>query len=135
GDWPDCARVDRSIRCRPDAPADPRDALRAFERWPTWMWANEEMVDLCRWLRDHNAGREESARVGFYRLDVYSLWESLREIILHLREHDPQLVPAALAAYQCFEPYHENEQRYALATRFVPTSCEGEVLDLLVRLR
>src|SRR5947208_2506119 len=50
GDWPDCDRVDRSVRCLPDAPADPREALLAFERWPTWMWANEEVVDFTRWL-------------------------------------------------------------------------------------
>jgi hypothetical protein len=33
-------RVDRSVRCQPDAPGDPREALLAFERWPTWMRAN-----------------------------------------------------------------------------------------------
>src|ERR687889_105861 len=44
GDWPDCARVDRSVRCAADAPDDPREALAAFERWPTWMWANEEVA-------------------------------------------------------------------------------------------
>jgi erythromycin esterase-like protein len=135
GDWPDCDRVDRSVRCRPDAPADPRAALLAFERWPTWMWANEEVVDFTRWLRAHNTALDEAERVGFHGLDVYSLWESLREILTYLREHDPEQVPAALAAYRCFEPYDEDEQQYALATRFVPTSCENEVVDLLVGLR
>jgi erythromycin esterase-like protein len=135
GDWPDCARVDRSVRCFPDAPPDPQAALRAFERWPTWMWANDEVVDFCRWLRDRNVGLDAPDRAGFYGLDVYSLWESLREILTYLRENDPAQVPAALAAYRCFEPYVESGQRYALATRFVPTSCEPEVLDLLVGLR
>jgi erythromycin esterase-like protein len=135
GDWPDCARVDRSLRGLPGEPPDPCEALRAFERWPTWMWANDEVVDFCRWLRTRNAGVEESARVGFSGLDVYSLWESLREILVYLREHDPQRVPAALAAYRCFQPYDENEQRYGMATRMVPTSCEDEVIDLLVQLR
>jgi erythromycin esterase len=135
GDWPDCARVDRSVRGLPGEPSDPCEALRAFERWPTWMWANDEVVDFCRWLRQHNAGVEEEARVGFSGLDVYSLWESLREILVYLRENDPQRVPAALAAYRCFQPYDESEQRYGMATRMVPTSCEDEVLDLLLQLR
>jgi len=135
GDWPDCDRVDRSVRCLPDAPADPREALLAFERWPTWMWANEEVVDFGRWLRARNTTRDEPARIGFHGLDVYSLWESLREILTYLREHDPQQVPAALAAYRCFEPYADDAQQYALATRFVPASCENEVTELLVRLR
>lgn len=135
GDWPDCDRVDRSVRCRPEAPDDPYQSLAAFERWPTWMWANEEVADFCRWLRGHNTGVEPPRRVGFHGLDVYSLWESLREILVYLRERQPELVPVALAAYQCFEPYREDPQEYALATRFVPSSCENEVVDLLVRLR
>jgi erythromycin esterase-like protein len=135
GDWPDCERVDRSVRCQPDAPADPRQALLSFERWPTWMWANEEVVDFTRWLRERNSTLDESARAGFHGLDVYSLWESLREILTFLREHDPEHVPAALAAYRCFEPYGEDPQEYAWATRMVPTHCEDEVIGLLVKLR
>ncbi|MET8837650.1 erythromycin esterase family protein [Micromonospora sp. NPDC004540] len=135
GDWPDCDRVDRSVRCRPDAPADPRAALAAFERWPTWMWANEEVVDFTRWLRDRNARVDEAGRVGFHGLDVYSLWESLREILTWLREHDPDQVPAALAAYRCFEPYDEDPQEYARATRLVPHRCEDKVVALLAGLR
>jgi erythromycin esterase len=135
GDWPDCDRVDRSVRGRAAAPADPREALLGFERWPTWMWANEEVVDFTRWLRTHNLALDEPVRVGLHGLDVYSLWESLREILTYLREHDPEQVPAALAAYRCFEPFAEDPQQYALATRLVPTSCENEVINLLVGLR
>ena len=140
GDWPDCERVDWSVRGRPDAPADPREALATFERWPRWMWANDEVAEFTRWLRQHNAGLaraglDESARVGFFGLDVYSLWESLREILLYLRDTDPPRVLDALAAYRCFESYGRDPQTYALATRLVPTGCENEVLDLLVGLR
>ncbi|MGY1737090.1 erythromycin esterase family protein [Geodermatophilus sp. SYSU D00684] len=39
GDWPDCDRVDRSVRLRPGGAEDPRTALDAIGRWPTWMWA------------------------------------------------------------------------------------------------
>ncbi|MBW4718817.1 erythromycin esterase family protein [Saccharothrix obliqua] len=132
GDWPDCDRVDRVVRLRTDTPDDPRTALTTFERWPTWLWANEEVADFTRLLRAHNAGLDEQRRTGFHGLDVYSLWASLREIMAHLREHDPAEVPTALAAYRCFEPHGEN---YARATRFVPEGCAREVVDLLVRLR
>lgn len=135
GDWPDCDRVDRAVRGRPGAPDDPRQALTAFERWPTWMWANDEVADFCRWLRDHNAGRDAPARVGFHGLDVYSLWDSMREILLYLSEHEPDQVPAAHEAYECFEPYGEDPQLYGLAARLVPASCEDAVVDLLTRLR
>ena len=35
------------------------------------MWANEEVVDFCRWLRGYNSAPAEPARVGFHGLDVY----------------------------------------------------------------
>src|ERR1700712_2042081 len=54
GDWPDCERVDRSVRARPGGSSDPRTQLLAFDRWPTWMWANEEVSDFCRWLQNWN---------------------------------------------------------------------------------
>ncbi|HYV96747.1 MAG TPA: erythromycin esterase family protein, partial [Gemmatimonadaceae bacterium] len=37
-DWPDAARIDRYVRHL--APAE--SAREAFERFPTWMWRNEE---------------------------------------------------------------------------------------------
>ena len=56
GDWPDCYRVNRYVKGLPDSGTDAREVLHAFERWPTWMWANEEVVDLAEWLRRHNDG-------------------------------------------------------------------------------
>ncbi|MFI7544023.1 erythromycin esterase family protein [Actinoplanes sp. NPDC049599] len=133
GDWPGCARVDRSVRALPGEDVRPREALLGPGRWPTWLWATEEVRGFCEWLR--TANRARGLQVGFHGLDVYSLGESLRAILAHLREHDPDQVPAALAAYRCFEPYAENPQAYAWSTRFVSASRENEVVDLLVRLR
>ncbi|MDP5182403.1 erythromycin esterase family protein [Blastococcus sp. BMG 814] len=130
GDWPDCYRVNCSVRLASSA-ADPREVLRGYERWPTWMWANEEVADFTRWLREHNAQRPPHDRVGFYGLDVYSLWDSLRAILGYLREHEPEHVDTALHAFRCFEPYAEDPRSYARATRLVPTSCEDAVVDML----
>jgi erythromycin esterase-like protein len=134
GDWPDCYRVNRSVKLRDGAPADPCDALDAFERWPTWMWANDDVVDFCRWLREFNGGRTTGERVGFYGLDVYSLWDSMHQVVAWLREHEPEHVDAAIRALSCFEPYGEDGAEYAFATRFAPTSCEQAVIDLLGHL-
>ncbi len=131
GDWPDCYRVNRSVRLRPGADADPRDALDAYARWPTWMWANDDVVEFCRWLREVNAERGDDERVGFYGLDVYSLWESVHELIGWLREHEPGHVDAAVRALRCFEPFGEDGAEYAFASRLAPTACEQAVVDLL----
>ena len=134
GDWPDCYRVNRSVRLRPGADEDPRDVLDAFARWPTWMWANEEVVDFCRWLRGYNAERPEDRRVGFYGIDVYSLWDSMHGLVEWLREHEPEHVDTAVQALRCFEPFGEDGAEYAFASRFAPTTCEQAAVDLLQSL-
>jgi erythromycin esterase len=109
--------------------------LHAFERWPTWMWANREVVELVTWLRLHNDRQQPERRVGFYGLDVYSLWDSMHAVIEYLERIDPALARAARRAYSCFDPYHDDPQDYARATALVPTSCEAEVVGVLRELR
>jgi erythromycin esterase len=135
GDWPDCYEVNRYVKGYWDSGNSAREVLEAFERWPTWMWANEEILELAEWLSGHNEGLPEEERVGFYGLDVYSLWESMEAVIEYLERVDPEAVNTARRAYKCFEPYGEDVREYARATAFVPTSCEEEVVEMLSELR
>jgi erythromycin esterase-like protein len=131
GDWPDCYRVNRYAKGDDEGGDNARDVLHAFERWPTWMWANEEVVGLIEWLRRHNDRLPKGERVGFYGLDVYSLWDSLYQVAGYLRKHSPAALPAAVRAFRCFEPYGEDVKEYARATRWVDESCEPDVVALL----
>jgi erythromycin esterase-like protein len=131
GDWPDCYALGCCVTGEPSAPEDPREVLVGFDRWPTWMWANEEVLEFARWLRDRNLALPAGRRVGFYGLDVYSLWESLHAVLDYLREHHSADVDAALEACRCLEPYAESPRAYARATWLVPTSCEVEVVTML----
>ncbi|MFO0808937.1 MAG: erythromycin esterase family protein [Gemmataceae bacterium] len=133
GDWPDCYRVNRFVKGEGDESAE--DVLKAFDRWPTWMWANEEVAAFARWLRQHNDGRPDEAKAGFYGLDVYSLWDSLYQVLGYLRRTDGAALQVAREAVRCFEPYGEDSQRYARATRIVPETCEQEVVELLRAVR
>lgn len=135
GDWPDCYRVNRYVKGYDGAGSTAYEVLNAFTRWPTWMWANREVVHLAEWLRGHNEPLAPDQRVGFYGLDVYSLWDSMDAVVGYLKEADPRLVPAALRAYACFEPYGRDEHRYARASAFVPAPCEDEVVSVLASLR
>jgi erythromycin esterase len=129
GDWPDCYRVNRWVKGSTDQQtAD--DVLKQFDRWPTWMWANEDVAEFVQWLLEHN--RATGTNVGFYGLDVYSLWDSLDRILGYLRDTRPDVLEAAMEAFRRFEPYGEDPQAYAWATRMVPTDCEDEVVNLLL---
>jgi erythromycin esterase len=134
GDWPDCWRINRWVRGLADLELDAAGELRTFQRWPTWMWANRDVADFLDWLRRHNLERPARERVGFYGLDVYSLWDSLRVIMSWLAEQAPEAQEAATRAWQCFMPFGEDPQRYAWSTRLVPESCESEVVALLVEV-
>ena len=114
GDWPDCYTVNRFVKHIAGDTAE--KVLHAFSRWPTWMWANREVVDLASWLATHNSMAPASRQIGFFGLDVYSLWESMHAVVEYLEKIDPELARSARGAYSCFEPYDEDAQEYARAT-------------------
>lgn len=135
GDWPDCWRINQWVRGLADQELTASGLLARFERWPTWMWANREVAEFLAWLHEWNLGRFPAERVGFYGLDVYSLWDSLRVAISWLAVRAPDALPAAMRAWRCFQPYDEDPQRYAWSTRLVPRSCEDDVVGLLTAVR
>ena len=134
GDWTDCYEVNRYVKGRTGEKSAP-NVLETFERWPTWMWANWEMIDFIEWLREYNAARTEEEKVGFYGLDVYSLFESMAAVIEYLEKTDPDAADEVRNAYHCFEPYGDDAREYARATRLAPESCEDEVIEVLTRLQ
>jgi erythromycin esterase len=134
GDWPDCYRINRYVKGYKDAGDNIVEVLKGFDRWPTWMWANWEIAALAEWLRDYNKDLPANKKVGFYGLDVYSLWDSMREMIIYLEKEDPSTAQSVRKAYQCFEPYQENEHLYARYS-LTEHSCRDQVLSLLKEIR
>ncbi len=134
GDWPSCYEVNRYIRHYPNTPSNTKEVLQAFNRWPTWMWANQETAELIDWLRNHNR-KLQNKMVGFYGLDVYSLWESMEEIIRYLEKRGSEELTIAKKAFECFEPFACSAQSYGVSAAFLSEDCEKEVIALLQELR
>lgn len=136
GDWPDASRVSRYVHgTGPDADAE--EALRDFRRFPTWMWRNADFVDFVGWLRAHNDGiAPDSAKVGVFGLDLYSLGASMEAVIGYLDEHDPAAADRARRRYECLQPYSGKSAAYGQAVLLgVSESCRRHVLHELVELR
>jgi erythromycin esterase-like protein len=112
-DWPDAARIDAYVRHRSIPEAD--DA--AFERFPTWMWRNEEVADFVNWMRDFNKNRPEYERAEFRGLDVYSLNSSIRAVLDYLDEVDPENAEEARARYGCLSPWQADPAQYGRAVK------------------
>jgi erythromycin esterase-like protein len=136
-DWPDAYRVNRYVRGRgEDATAE--EALRGFERFPTWMWRNAAVLDFAGWLRGHNdrSSRDERAKAGFHGLDLYSLYRSIHEVISYLDGVDPAAAARARQRDACFDHFSDDAQVYGFAAAFgAGESCEHEVVDQLVDLQ
>lgn len=136
GDWPDAYRVNRFVRGQGDD-HEAVDALRGFTRFPSWMWANADVLDFVGWLKSHNESLPpHSAPVGFYGLDLYSLYRSAREVIDYLEKTDVQAAERARLRYGCLERFGSDSQKYAYATGLgLASSCEeavvAQLLDLL----
>lgn len=135
GDWPSCYVLNRYVKGDDAAGTIAAEALRDFARWPTWMWANREIAAFADWLRVYNDGKAEEDKVGFYGIDLYSLWESMDEILKYLAQKDGTDLEAAKRAFECFEPHGREEQQYGIAANFYGEGCEAEVVALLRKLQ
>jgi erythromycin esterase len=134
GDWPDCYKINRYIKGYKDAGESIINVLQNFDRWPTWMWANWEVAALAEWLKEYNKSLPAQEKIGFYGLDVYSLWDSLNEMIEYLVHEDPLAAETVKKAIQCFEPFEEREHLYARHT-LSGHSCHDKVIALLKEIR
>jgi len=135
GDWPDSYRVDCYVKGHGDDRSS-EEALDGFKRFPTWMWRNEVVRDFISWLRGRNLARREREQAGFYGLDLYSMFGSIRAVLDFLDKVDPEAAHRARYRYSCFEHFGEDSQAYGYAAAAnIAEACEQEAVRQLVDLR
>jgi protein-L-isoaspartate(D-aspartate) O-methyltransferase len=129
-DWPDARRVNRYVQALSDGH---RPEESAFTRFPAWMWRNHETGRFIEWLRSFNAQRGEAdGPAGFYGLDLYSLFTSIRSVLDYLERVDPPAARVARERYSCLTPWQSDPQAYAraaLSGRY--RVCEKEAVAML----
>jgi protein-L-isoaspartate(D-aspartate) O-methyltransferase len=132
-DWPDAACIDHYIH---DSSSDPLLESKPFSRFPTWMWANQSVLEFTHWLKAHNekiSSPEEQA--GFYGLDLYSMFSSMEVVLNYLEEVDPETAEVARLRYGCLMPWANDPAMYAQVTITKQyRQCEKDVLDTLQNL-
>jgi protein-L-isoaspartate(D-aspartate) O-methyltransferase len=135
-DWPDAARIDDHVLGGP-----PRSSLELtpFERFPTWMWRNEEVADFVEWLRAFDADQRDPAlRAGFHGLDLYSLFTSIAAVLAYLDGVDPEAGQVARRRYALLTPWQHDPAAYGEAVlagryRSSETAVVAMLRDLLER--
>jgi erythromycin esterase-like protein len=98
------------------------------------MWRNMDVLAFVEWLHGHNVKQHRS--VGFYGLDLYSLYSSAQEVLRYLDRNDPAAAARARFRYSCFDQFGEDSQAYGYSAGFGMTeSCEQAVIDQLLEIR
>lgn len=110
-DLPDVVSVDRHVS-RPDSKIDLSEALARFRRFPMWMWRNSAFQDFIHWLWVHNRKESTLNRVRLFGIDLYCLFDSIREVVRYLEKTDPEAARAARSLYSCFDHNRQDPVRY-----------------------
>jgi protein-L-isoaspartate(D-aspartate) O-methyltransferase len=113
-DWPDASHIDHFIH---DTCPDPLLESAPFSRFPTWMWANQSVLKFVHWLKTHNDRvSDPGMKVGFYGLDLYSLYSSIEVVLNYLDEVDPATAEVARVRYGCLMPWINDPGMYGQVT-------------------
>jgi protein-L-isoaspartate(D-aspartate) O-methyltransferase len=127
-DWPDAARIDAHVRGLEPPPAD----WKAFERFPQWMWRNQETAEFVDWLRDRTVSGAGARPVRFVGLDLYGMQRSIEVVLNHLERVDPPSAAVARERYGCLTPWQTDPAAYGRAALTgAYRSCEEDVVRVL----
>jgi erythromycin esterase-like protein len=127
GDWYPAQQVNRYLMGESNGTAA-QTLTGAFNRFPRWMWANQEFAGLAETLRQRNAQLPRNERVAFYGLDLQShVYESLDAVVAYLEETDPVAADTARRRYLCFTRHGRDMVAYAqAAAERASLSCADE---------
>jgi erythromycin esterase len=127
GDWPATEKINQFVKNK--TYEDANQALGHFDRWPTWMWANTEVAEFVDWLKSYNQNFKKNT--GLHGLDVYSLFDSMDQVIKIMKRIDPATVGQAEKYFSCLNQFSRDEMTYARSLFKAPEGCKNEILKVL----
>lgn len=135
GDFASLYHLNRYVKNLDDAANSAREVLLKLHRWPTWMWANEEVVALTEWLRNHNDKLPQNEKVGFYGMDVYDEWNSKKVVLDLLKATNQTAYEYVKDQYMCFDPHKGDSWSYANAVRSGKEDCATATKNVVTYIR
>jgi len=110
-DWPDAAMIDYFIRGSGHKPAFNNKPSPDFS---SWMWANHSVLAFTHWLKDYNRSfHSADDAVGFYGLDLYNMFGSMKAVLDYLQDVDPKMAEVARWRYGCLMPWANDPSLYS----------------------
>jgi erythromycin esterase len=102
--------------------------LSGFDRWPQWLWGNNEFAKFAEWVKDWNANLPDDKKVRVYGLDVFNFAGALNELVTVLR--DSTALYHAKRAQGCLRTFGDDALRYSSAVSKGSVACKQEVYGL-----
>lgn len=131
GDWPNIYEVNKYVKVMDNSASTAQEALGTLNRWPPWMWNNEEFLELVEWVREHNEKLPSNKRVGIYGMDMQDLSSAIEKKKEILRRINPELKERIKQDLTCIEEYDGDIQEYAQAYLSEDISCEENIENIL----
>lgn len=135
GDWTAIAHLNRYIKDLPGGAASAREALLQIDRWPLWMWSNEEMVEFGQWLRDFNDKLPPDRKVAIYGIDIYGFWQSLDAVQSFYEEHIPGSAGEVRDLYAGFRRFYGDNAAYVRHVYALEPSAEAQLQRVAEKLQ
>ncbi len=135
GDFATLYQLNRYVKNMEGTESSALKVLSKLNRWPTWMWANEEVVALAEWLRDYNDKLPQQEKIGFYGMDVYDEWQSKKMVLEILEGIDSNILKYVQSQYDCFHPHKGDSWQYAHAVKAGKKPCTEATKNVVEFIR
>ena len=135
GDFASLYHLNRYVKNMDGGGTTAKEVLLKLDRWPTWMWANDEVVALAEWLRNHNDQLPQDKKIGFYGMDVYDEWNSKKVVLDLLKTTDQNVYDYVKNQYRCFEPHIGDSWKYADAVSTGKKNCATATTNVVAYIR
>ncbi len=119
GDWEDFRQLNQVLHAGGEsAKGDLNHLLDKFNRWPTWVWKNDESLEFLNGLLSYN--RKSHGPVDIYGLDLYSFWKGTDGLSFN---KDTSWQNALNRLVECFSSYQGDAMKYAQAVKKGKANC------------
>jgi len=135
GDWASIYRLNKYVKDLGNAKSSAKEVLQSFNRWPEWMWANSDILELAEWLKEHNQTLPPDEKVGFYGFDVYGQWDAMDDLLAWSEDNLNDKHNDILTKLSCFAKYRTDEWQYASEVAGGKNSCEEKLQQIVEILR
>jgi erythromycin esterase len=102
--------------------------LSIFNRWPSWLWSNQEFAAFAEWIKEWNAKLKTGKKVNLSGLDVFNFSSAIDDLV-KLLNHTPGS-DHAKKSQDCLKPVGGDALLYSAAVSKGSISCKDEINKL-----